>query len=110
MLKVERYQQRLEGLKFKVTYQSLLEGVNEVNDLHLKPGENCVLSLHYCLLTFILRLVTSPIGHLVHYGRIQGLEECQALQGVAEPDSDARKLHERCKPQRRSLWFQDCQY
>ncbi|KAG0099486.1 hypothetical protein BGZ93_007361 [Podila epicladia] len=29
MLKVERYQQRLEGLKFKVTYQSLLEGVNE---------------------------------------------------------------------------------
>ncbi|KAF9327544.1 hypothetical protein BG006_009173 [Podila minutissima] len=29
MLKVERYQQRLEGLKFKVAYQSLLEGVNE---------------------------------------------------------------------------------
>ncbi|KAF9147778.1 hypothetical protein BG015_010519, partial [Linnemannia schmuckeri] len=29
MLKVERYQQRLEGLKFKVTFQGLLEGVNE---------------------------------------------------------------------------------
>lgn len=30
MLRVERYQQRLEGLKFKVAYQSLLEGINEV--------------------------------------------------------------------------------
>lgn len=30
MLKVERYQPRLEGLKFKVTFQGLLEGVNEV--------------------------------------------------------------------------------
>ncbi|KAF9956641.1 hypothetical protein BGZ72_002608 [Mortierella alpina] len=29
MLKVDRYQQRLEGLKFKVTFQSLLDGVNE---------------------------------------------------------------------------------
>ncbi|KAI1302148.1 hypothetical protein EDD11_005716 [Mortierella claussenii] len=29
MLKIERYQQRLEGLKFKVTFQSLLDGVNE---------------------------------------------------------------------------------
>jgi len=30
MLKIERYQQRLEGLKFKVTFQSMLDGVNEV--------------------------------------------------------------------------------
>ncbi|KAF9283140.1 hypothetical protein BGZ68_005530 [Mortierella alpina] len=29
MLKVDRYQQRLEGLKLKVTFQSLLDGVNE---------------------------------------------------------------------------------
>ncbi|KAF8940983.1 hypothetical protein BGZ58_003405 [Dissophora ornata] len=29
MLKVERYQQRLEGLKFKVTFQGLLDGVTE---------------------------------------------------------------------------------
>ncbi|KAF9921658.1 hypothetical protein FBU30_008285 [Linnemannia zychae] len=29
MLKVERYQQRLEGLKLKVTFQGLLDGVNE---------------------------------------------------------------------------------
>ncbi|KAF9356289.1 hypothetical protein BGX26_005472 [Mortierella sp. AD094] len=29
MLKVERYQQRLEGLKFKMTFQGLLDGVNE---------------------------------------------------------------------------------
>lgn len=30
VLKIERYQQRLEGLKFKITFQSLLDGVNEV--------------------------------------------------------------------------------
>ncbi|KAG0363394.1 hypothetical protein BG005_000647 [Podila minutissima] len=29
VLKIERYQQRLEGLKFKITFQSLLDGVNE---------------------------------------------------------------------------------
>ncbi|KAG0052875.1 hypothetical protein BGZ83_002023 [Gryganskiella cystojenkinii] len=29
MLKIERYQQRLEALKFKVMFQSLLDGVNE---------------------------------------------------------------------------------
>ncbi|KAF9109877.1 hypothetical protein BGX27_007091 [Mortierella sp. AM989] len=29
MLKVERYQQRLEGLKFTMTFQGLLDGVNE---------------------------------------------------------------------------------
>ncbi|KAI8596509.1 hypothetical protein EDD21DRAFT_388055 [Dissophora ornata] len=29
ILKIERYQQRLEGLKFKVTFESLLDGVNE---------------------------------------------------------------------------------
>ena len=29
ILNIDRYQQRLEGLKFKVTFQSLLDGVNE---------------------------------------------------------------------------------
>ncbi|KAF9416290.1 Dishevelled associated activator of morphogenesis 2 [Podila epigama] len=29
VLKIERYQQRLEGLKFKITFQSVLDGVNE---------------------------------------------------------------------------------
>ncbi|KAF9394110.1 hypothetical protein BGX21_010485 [Mortierella sp. AD011] len=29
MLKVERYQQRLEGLKFKMTFQGLLDGIND---------------------------------------------------------------------------------
>ncbi|KAF9363124.1 hypothetical protein BGX34_004815 [Mortierella sp. NVP85] len=29
MLKVERYQQRLEGLKFKMTFKQLMDGVNE---------------------------------------------------------------------------------
>lgn len=41
MLKVERYQQRLEGLKFKVTFQGLLEGVNEVTK-HRKIRVYCV--------------------------------------------------------------------
>ncbi|KAF9357922.1 hypothetical protein BGX26_002860 [Mortierella sp. AD094] len=29
ILKIDRYQQRLEGLKFKVTFKSLLDGINE---------------------------------------------------------------------------------
>jgi cytokinesis protein len=38
MLKIERYQQRLEGLKFKVTFQSLLEGVTEVKKKSPHPS------------------------------------------------------------------------
>ncbi|KAF9177605.1 Dishevelled associated activator of morphoproteinsis 2 [Haplosporangium sp. Z 767] len=29
ILKIDRYQQRLEGLKFKMTFQSLMDGINE---------------------------------------------------------------------------------
>ncbi|KAG0365393.1 hypothetical protein BGZ54_006556 [Gamsiella multidivaricata] len=57
MLKVERYQQRLEGLKFKATFKTLLEGINEAVSAITAASKSLKNATHFReLLNLILML------------------------------------------------------
>ncbi|KAF9436650.1 hypothetical protein BGZ76_003376 [Entomortierella beljakovae] len=57
MLKIERYQQRLEGLRFKITFQATLDGINESISAIIEASKSLKNAKHFKeLLNLILML------------------------------------------------------
>ncbi|KAG0347011.1 hypothetical protein BG004_000301 [Podila humilis] len=74
MLKVERYQQRLEGLKFKITFQSMLEGVNESISAISKASKGLKNAKHFKELLNLILMLGNYMNGASHNGGAFGFK------------------------------------
>ncbi|KAG0279795.1 hypothetical protein BGZ95_000200 [Linnemannia exigua] len=74
MLKVERYQQRLEALKFKVTFQSLLEGVTESITAITEASKGLKNSKHFKELLNLILMLGNYMNGASHNGGAFGFK------------------------------------
>ncbi|KAH7045424.1 hypothetical protein BKA57DRAFT_79829 [Linnemannia elongata] len=74
MLKVERYQQRLEGLKFKVTFQGLLEGVNEGISSIMEASKGLKNAKHFKELLNLILMLGNYMNGASHNGGAFGFK------------------------------------
>ncbi|KAG0250651.1 hypothetical protein BG011_008195 [Mortierella polycephala] len=74
MLKIERYQQRLEGLKFKVTFQSLLDGVKDAISSVTEASKGLMNSKHFKELLNLILMLGNYMNGANHNGGAFGFK------------------------------------
>ncbi|KAF9102025.1 hypothetical protein BGX29_005014 [Mortierella sp. GBA35] len=74
MLKVGRYQQRLEGLKFKVTFQGMLEGVNEGISSITEASKGLKNTKHFKELLSLILILGNSMNGASHNGGAFGFK------------------------------------
>ncbi|KAF9089575.1 Dishevelled associated activator of morphoproteinsis 2 [Mortierella sp. AD031] len=74
MLKVGRYQRRLEGLKFKVTFQGMLEGVNEGISSITEASKGLKNTKHFKELLSLILMLRNSMNGASHNGGAFGFK------------------------------------